>query len=53
MVPHILETLKFCSNNESHRPVILALELLKRNQDSKQRYYTSDDHLYIDGVLKS
>ncbi len=53
MVPHILETLNFRSNNESHRPVILALDLLKRNQETKQRYYTSDEHLYIKGVLKS
>ena len=53
MVPHILETLNFRSNNDSHRPVILALDLLKRNQDNKQRYYTNDDHLYIEGVLTS
>lgn len=29
MVPEILDTLEFCSNNEVHRPVIKALELIK------------------------
>jgi len=32
MVPQILDTLEFRSNNDTHRPVISALELLKRYQ---------------------
>lgn len=30
MVPQLLSTLGFCSNNDVHRPVIKALELLKQ-----------------------
>jgi TnpA family transposase len=53
MVPQILSTLDFCSNNDVHRPVIKALELLKRYQDSNQRYYALGEELFIDGVLKN
>jgi TnpA family transposase len=53
MVPQILETLEFRSNNEVHRPVVQALELLKKYQDSNQRYYASEELLYTKGVLKS
>jgi hypothetical protein len=35
MVPQILQKLEFRSNNEHHRPVLLALDLLKRYADSK------------------
>ena len=51
LVPQILDTLEFRSNNDMHRPVISALELLKKYQDSSQRYYSSSDPLYIKGVL--
>jgi len=51
MVPQLLSTLEFRSNNEQHRPVIKALSLLKRYQDSNQRYYALGEELFIDGVL--
>lgn len=53
MVPQLLSTLEFCSNNDTHRPVISALELLKRYQNSNQRYYAIGEDLFIEGVLKS
>jgi len=53
MVPQILDTLEFRSNNDTHRPVISALELLKRYQDSTQHYYSPNDKIFINGVLKS
>lgn len=53
MVPKILSTLEFCSNNNIHRPVILALELLQRYSASNQRYYALGEELFIDGVLKN
>lgn len=53
MVPQLLSTLEFCSNNELHRPVIKALSLLKKYQNSNQRYYALGEELFIDGVLKS
>lgn len=39
MVPQILEVLEFRSNNDTHRPVISALELLKKYTGSTQHYY--------------
>jgi TnpA family transposase len=42
MMPKILEALTFKSNNHVHRPVIDALELLKKHRDSKQRYFSLD-----------
>lgn len=53
MVPQLLETLEFCSNNDVHRPVISALSLLKRYRDSNQQYYALGEELIIDGVLKN
>ncbi len=53
MIPQLLEVLEFRSNNESHRPVIKALELLKKYAASKQRYYDTTEDIPIDGVLKS
>lgn len=53
IVPKLLCTLEFRSNNDVHRPVIQALELLKKYADSKQRYYSPEDKVPIEGVLKS
>ena len=52
MVPQILDTLEFRSNNPSHHPVISALELLKQYRDSHQRYYDSASKIVITGVIK-
>jgi TnpA family transposase/DNA-binding cell septation regulator SpoVG len=51
ILPLILSKLEFRSNNEVHRPVIQALELLKKYADSKQRYYDPGEEIPIDGVL--
>ncbi len=53
MVPAILETLEFYSNNKQHRPIIDALTLLKKYQDSGKRYYSKDEEVITTGVLKS
>jgi Tn3 transposase DDE domain/Domain of unknown function (DUF4158) len=53
MIPQLLEVLEFRSNNDLHRPVIEALELLKKYAHSKARYYDSTEEIPIDGVLKS
>ena len=52
MIPQLLEMLEFRSNNDIHRPVIEALELLKKYASSKARYYDSSEEIPIDGVLK-
>jgi TnpA family transposase len=53
LVPKLLSILEFRSNNDVHRPVIEALELLKKYALSQQRYYSPTDEVPIEGVLKS
>ncbi len=53
MVPSILSVLEFRSNNDIHRPVIDALNLIKKYVGSTQRYYSKEDEVMIDGVLKN
>jgi hypothetical protein len=55
MVPEILNLLKFCSNNDVHRPVIEALELIKKytNTDFNTHYFSDEDTVPIDGVIKT
>jgi hypothetical protein len=52
MVPMILTTLQFCSNNELYKPVIEALELISRYAYSKCHYYPTDEVIPIEGVIK-
>lgn len=52
MLPQILDALEFRSNNSAHRPVIEALELLKRHRNSGQQYFTADDQAPIEGVIR-
>ncbi|MGB3511174.1 MAG: Tn3 family transposase [Microcoleaceae cyanobacterium] len=52
LVPKLLSVLEFRSNNEIHQPVIKALELLKKSWETTQRYYSLNDEIPIDGVLK-
>jgi hypothetical protein len=52
MVPEILHVLEFRSNNEHHRPVIEALELVKRYADATGlRTFPPDEHVPIDGIV--
>jgi len=51
MVPKVLQALEFRSNNEGHRPVILALELLQRHADSKARLLPVHEDAPLDGVV--
>lgn len=51
MLPNILETLTFRSNNQLHRPVLEALEILKQHRDSRQRYFSLDD-VPIENVIR-
>ena len=53
MIPQLLEMLEFRSNNDQHRPVINALDVLKKYAHSKARYYDSSEKIPIDGVLKA
>ncbi|MBV8557523.1 MAG: Tn3 family transposase, partial [Planctomycetaceae bacterium] len=52
MVPQILKALDFRSNNRRHRPVIRALDLLKRYADTRLHTYPADEDVPIDGVAR-
>ncbi len=51
MVPKVLQALEFRSNNERHRPVIRALELLRRYADSKLRVFPAEEAVPLAGVV--
>jgi hypothetical protein len=53
MLPRLLHTLEFRSNNDMHRPVIAALDLLGRHADSKMRVYPLEEDVPFDGVVKN
>ena len=53
MIPILLSVLEFRSNNDIHRPVIQALELLKKYAHSKAQYYDTGEDIPMEGVLKS
>jgi hypothetical protein len=50
MVPQLLKTLDFRSNNEAHRPVIEALEVIKRYAGTKLRNFPADENVPLDFV---
>lgn len=52
MVPEILSILDFRSNNEVHRPVINALNLIKNYNTTGHRYFPTYEPIPIDGVIR-
>jgi TnpA family transposase len=52
MVPQILRALDFRSDNRRHRPVIQALDLLKKYADTKLHTFPADEDVPIDGVAR-
>jgi TnpA family transposase len=52
MVPKLLAALEFRSNNERHRPVMQALELVKRFADTKVRTFPIEEEVPLDGVVR-
>lgn len=53
MVPQLLSTLEFRSNNERHQPLITALALLKKYAGSALRTYPLEEQVPLDGVVRS
>lgn len=53
MVPQILDTLEFRSNNEVHQPVIKALELIKKYYNIGSHYFSDVENIPIEGVIRS
>lgn len=52
MVPTLLSALEFRSNNDLHRPVMDALELVKRFADTKVHTFPADENVPLDGVVR-
>ena len=53
MIPEILNILDFHSNNDSHRPVIHALILIKKYANTGLHYFPLTEEIPIDGVIRS
>lgn len=51
MAPPIIKALRFRSNNEIHRPVIRALELLEKYADSGRHDYPDTEDVPLEGVV--
>lgn len=52
MVPKLLAALEFRSNNDRHRPVMQALDLVKRFADTKVHTFPPDEEVPLDGVVR-
>jgi TnpA family transposase len=52
MMPGVLSMLEFRSNNESHRPVIEALALIKRYIGTSGTYYPPEEDPLMEGVVR-
>jgi TnpA family transposase len=51
VVPEILQRLEFRSNNAHHRPIIQALDLLKRYAGTRLQTFPADEAVPIDGIV--
>jgi hypothetical protein len=51
MTPKVLQALEFRSNNEGRHPVILAIALLRRHADSKDRVFPANQDVPFDGIF--
>jgi TnpA family transposase len=52
MVPKLLAALEFCSNNDRHRPVMDALDLVKRYTDTKVHTFPVEEKIPLDGIVR-
>jgi TnpA family transposase len=53
MVPELLDMLVFRSNNDIHRPVMEALELINKYSNSGLRYYPLNEDVPTEGIIKA
>ncbi len=51
MLPALLEALSFHSNNEAHKPLIQAIELLKDHTHHKKTHYPDAEKVPLEGVV--
>ena len=48
----LLAALDFRSNNDVHRPVIQALDLIRRYAETRLRYYPVEENVPLDGIVR-
>ena len=53
MIPEILGILEFRSNNDTHQPVIRALNAIRKHAETGQRYLQLSEDIPVDGVISS
>ncbi len=51
MLPLVLDALDFRSNNQAHRPVLNALDIIALHAARKMRLYPADEDVPLDGVV--
>jgi len=51
MLPAILKALDFYSNNQEYRPIIDAIQILRKYLDSRIQFYPEDEDIPIEGVV--
>jgi len=52
ILPDIISALNFNSNNDKFKPIIEAIEIINKYLNSKSRYYSKNEIVPIDGVVK-
>jgi TnpA family transposase len=52
MIPKIIDSLPFRSNNEMHQPVLDAWQFIKDHQGSTRNYFDLDAAIPVDGVIQ-
>ncbi len=53
MLPKLLGVLEFRSNNEKHRPVLQAIDILRKYANSKASTYPLHEGVPLDGVVRA
>ncbi len=52
MLPKLMDALEFHSNNDKHRPVLQAIEILKKYAGSKATIYPLHETIPLEGVVR-
>jgi len=52
MLPKLLNAMEFRSNNDKHRPVLQAIDILKKYADSKATTYPLHETIPLDGIVR-
>jgi hypothetical protein len=53
MVPPVLRTLAFCATNNTSKPIIEALDLMRKYANKNTVFYPEDEIIPLEGVVKS